>query len=63
VIADWLMWSLMIAGWELCLLYKSRWAEPRFVVAAVSADWSAKGAECDWLAYMMVKSELYSSAV
>jgi hypothetical protein len=49
VIADWLMWSLMTAGWELCLLYQSRWTEPRLVVAAVRADWSAKGAECDWL--------------
>jgi hypothetical protein len=39
----------MIAGWELCPLYQSRWAEPRLVVAAVSADWSAKGGECDWL--------------
>jgi hypothetical protein len=51
VITDWLMWSLMIAGLGLCLLYQSWWAELRLVVAIVSAD---------WLAHVMIHTELES---
>jgi hypothetical protein len=52
VITESLGWSLITdwpLGWSCALLYQSWWAEPRLVVAAVSADWSAKGAESDWL--------------
>jgi hypothetical protein len=41
VVADWLMWSLMNVGLELCLLYQAWWVELRLAVAAASADWPA----------------------
>jgi hypothetical protein len=48
--ADWLMWSLMIPGLELCLLYQAWWAELRLAVAVVSADWPVNWeAQMDWI--------------